>query len=301
MPGEHNGSPRRRVVILGGGFGGLAAAQTLRRADVEVTLVDRTNHHLFQPLLYQLAAGAIAAGECAAPLRGALRRSANTTVVMAEATDVDADRRQVILDGGERLDYDSLIVACGARTSYFGHDEWEHVSCGLKTLGDALDLRNRVYAAFEQAERARDRGVARRVADVRRRRRWSHRGGDRRSARAPRGSHAKAQLRANRPHQRARDPARRRRARRPGVQREAVRQGGQIPRRARRDRARGRPRHRDRPARRHDRRRRGDRTDPGPNRDLGGGRPRSEHERDARAGHRSEHGSGWDASRCGPT
>ena len=157
MPAEHNGSPRRRVVILGGGFGGLAAAQKLRRADVEVTLVDRTNHHLFQPLLYQLAAGAIAAGECAAPLRAALRRSANTTVVMAEATDVDAERRQVILDGGERLDYDSLIVACGARTSYFGHDEWQHVSCGLKTLGDALDLRNRVYAAFEQAERARDR------------------------------------------------------------------------------------------------------------------------------------------------
>ena len=199
MPAERNGSRRRRVVIVGGGFGGLAAAQKLRRADVEVTLVDRTNHHLFQPLLYQLAAGAISAGECAAPLRAALRRSANTTVVMAEATDVDAERRQVILDGGERLDYDSLIVACGARTSYFGHDEWQHVSCGLKTLGDALDLRNRVYGAFEQAERARDRGVARRVADVRRRRRRSHRGGGRRSARDPRRRHAKAQLRANRP------------------------------------------------------------------------------------------------------
>ena len=186
MPAERNGSRRRRVVIVGGGFGGLAAAQKLRRADVEVTLVDRTNHHLFQPLLYQLAAGAISAGECAAPFRAALRRSANTTVVMAEATDVDAERRQVILDGGERLDYDSLIVACGARTSYFGHDEWQHVSCGLKTLGDALDLRNRVYGAFEQAERARDRGVAGRVADVRRRRRRSHRGGGRRSARHPR-------------------------------------------------------------------------------------------------------------------
>ena len=157
MPAQRNGSRRRRVVIVGGGFGGLAAAQKLRRADVEVTLVDRTNHHLFQPLLYQLAAGAISAGECAAPLRAALRRSANTTVLMAEATDVDAERRQVILDGGERLDYDSLIVACGARTSYFGHDEWQPVSCSLKTLGDALDLRNRVYGAFEKAERARDR------------------------------------------------------------------------------------------------------------------------------------------------
>ena len=157
MPTETNGSRRRRVVIVGGGFGGLAAAQKLRRADVDVTLVDRTNHHLFQPLLYQLAAGAISAGECAAPFRAALRRSANTTVVMAEATDVDAERRQVIFDGGERLDYDSLIVACGARTSYFGHDEWQHVSCGLKTLGDALDLRNRVYGAFEKAERARER------------------------------------------------------------------------------------------------------------------------------------------------
>ena len=157
MATESYGGRRRRVVIVGGGFGGLAAGQALRRADVDVTLVDRTNHHLFQPLLYQLAAGAISASGCAAPFRMALRRSANTTVVMAEVTDVDAKRRQVILDDGERLDYDSLIVACGARTSYFGHDEWQHVTCGLKTLGDALDLRNRVYGAFEKAERARDR------------------------------------------------------------------------------------------------------------------------------------------------
>ncbi len=158
MPTETKGSKRRRVVIVGGGFGGLAAAQKLRHADVGVTLVDRTNHHLFQPLLYQLAAGAISTGECAAPFRTALKRSANTTFVMAEVTDVDAERRQVILDGGEPLDYDSLIVACGAQTSYFGHDEWQHLSCGLKTLGDALELRKRVYSAFEQAERARDQG-----------------------------------------------------------------------------------------------------------------------------------------------
>lgn len=156
MPAEMAGSQRRRVVIVGGGFGGLAAAQELRHADVDVTLVDRKNHHLFQPLLYQLAAGAISAGECAAPIRTALNRSSNTKVLMAEVTGVDAERRQVMLDRGERLDYDSLIVACGARTSYFGHDDWQDVSCGVKTLADALDLRSRVYGAFEEAERARD-------------------------------------------------------------------------------------------------------------------------------------------------
>src|SRR4051794_36504681 len=152
---------RRRVVIVGGGFGGLAAAQELRPADVDVTLVDRTNHHLFQPLLYQLAAGYISEGECAAPIRPALKGSSNTTVRMAEVTGVDVERQQVILDRGERLDYDSLIVACGARTSYFGHDEWEDVTCGLKTLPDALDLRNRLYGAFEQADRADDEAVRR--------------------------------------------------------------------------------------------------------------------------------------------
>ncbi len=147
---------RRRVVIVGGGFGGLAAAHKLRHADVDVTLVDRTNHHLFQPLLYQLAAGGISEGECAEPIRMALRKSRRTKVVMAEVVDLDAERRQVVLDRGERLDYDSLIVACGARTSYFGHDEWEDVSPGLKTLADAVALRNRIYSAFEEADRATD-------------------------------------------------------------------------------------------------------------------------------------------------
>jgi NADH:ubiquinone reductase (H+-translocating) len=147
---------RRRVVIVGGGFGGLAAAQELRRADVDVTLVDRTNHHLFQPLLYQLAAGGISQGECAAPIRLGLKRCRNAKFVMAEVTDVDAERRQVVLDRGERLDYDSLIVACGARTSYFGHDEWAEVTSDLKALPDAVELRNRIYGAFEQADRADD-------------------------------------------------------------------------------------------------------------------------------------------------
>jgi NADH:quinone reductase (non-electrogenic) len=147
---------RRRVVIVGGGFGGLAAAQELKAADVDVTLVDRTNHHLFQPLLYQLAAGGISEGECAAAIRMALKRSPNTKFRMAEVTGVDPERQQVALDRGERLDYDTLIVACGARTSYFGHDEWADVTYDLKTLRNAVDLRNRIYGAFEQADRADD-------------------------------------------------------------------------------------------------------------------------------------------------
>jgi NADH:quinone reductase (non-electrogenic) len=147
---------RRRVVIVGGGFGGLTAARELRRADVDVTLVDRTSHHLFQPLLYQLACGGLSTGECATPIRATVKRAANTTVLMAQATDLDVERRQVVLDRGERLDYDSLIVACGAETSYFGKDEWREVSYGLKTLPDAVGLRNQIYTAFEEAERCED-------------------------------------------------------------------------------------------------------------------------------------------------
>jgi NADH dehydrogenase len=151
-----SGERRPRVVIVGGGFGGLAAAHELRDAEVDVTLVDRTHHHLFQPLLYQVAGGGLAAGESASPIRTALRRNSNITVLMSEATGLDVERRQLVLENGGRLDYDSLIVACGAETSYFGKDEWREVSCGLKTLADALDLRNRIYGAFEEAERASD-------------------------------------------------------------------------------------------------------------------------------------------------
>ncbi len=147
---------RRRVVIVGGGFGGLTAARELRRADVDVTLVDRTSHHLFQPLLYQLACGGLSTGECATPIRAAVKRASNTTVLMAQATDLDVEHRQVVLDRGERLNYDSLIVACGAETSYFGKDEWREVSYGLKTLPDAVELRNQIYTAFEEAERCED-------------------------------------------------------------------------------------------------------------------------------------------------
>jgi NADH dehydrogenase len=153
---ERNSSGRRRVVIVGGGFGGLTAARELRGADVDVTLVDPKSHHLFQPLLYQLACGGLSTGECATPIRAAVKGSSNITVLMAEATGLDAERRQVILDRGDRLGYDSLIMACGAETSYFGKDEWSEVSFGLKTLTDAVDLRNRIYGAFEEAERTDD-------------------------------------------------------------------------------------------------------------------------------------------------
>ena len=156
MPPEPTVSRRRRVVIVGGGFGGLAAARKLRHADVDVTLIDRMNHHLFQPLLYQVAAGGLSPSDCATPIRPAVKRNANIAVLMAEVTDVDPSRRQVVLDRGDRLDYDSLIVACGAQTSYFGHDEWQDVTCGLKTLADAIDLRKRFYGAFEAAERTED-------------------------------------------------------------------------------------------------------------------------------------------------
>jgi NADH dehydrogenase len=156
MAADPSSGARRRVVIVGGGFGGLTAARELRRADAEVTLVDRMSHHLFQPLLYQLACGSLSAGECAFPIRAAIKHASNTTVLMAEVTGVDVERRRLTLDRGERLDYDSLILACGAETSYFGKDEWREVSYGLKTLTDALAMRSRIYGAFEEAERTDD-------------------------------------------------------------------------------------------------------------------------------------------------
>ena len=141
---------------MGGGFGGLTVARELRRADADVTLVDRTNHHLFQPLLYQVAAGGLSEGDCASGIRGHLRHHSNASVLMAEVSDVDVERRRLTLDRGEPLDYDSLVVACGAETSYFGHDDWARTSFGLKTLRDAVSLRERIVSAFEEAERATD-------------------------------------------------------------------------------------------------------------------------------------------------
>lgn len=148
-------SQRPHVVILGGGFGGLAAARRLRRASVRVTLVDRSNHHLFQPLLYQVATAALSAPDIAAPLRRLLRGQRNARVLMAEVLDLDVTKRKVRLDRGE-LVYDHLVVATGMRNNYFGHDEWEQHAPGLKTLREALDIRARVLRAFEAAERELD-------------------------------------------------------------------------------------------------------------------------------------------------
>jgi NADH dehydrogenase len=156
MSDNGTGRSRHRVVIVGGGFGGMEAARKLKRGNVDVTVVDRHNHLLFQPLIYQVAAGALSSGEVAAPQRHMLKRQPNATTLMARVTDVDVERRQVVLDDGERLDYDSLIVACGGETSYFGHDEWREVTCGLKTLSDVVDLRARIFGAFEAAERTAD-------------------------------------------------------------------------------------------------------------------------------------------------
>jgi NADH:quinone reductase (non-electrogenic) len=144
-----------RVVIVGGGFGGLYAAQALKRAPVEVTVVDRTNHHVFQPLLYQVATASLAPSDVAYPIRVVLSRQPNTTVILAEAAAIDMAARRLVLDDGW-LGYDYLIVAPGARHSYFAHPEWEAFAPGLKTLEDALAIRQRVLLAFERAERESD-------------------------------------------------------------------------------------------------------------------------------------------------
>jgi NADH dehydrogenase len=143
------------VVILGGGFGGLAAARRLAGAPVRITLVDRRNHHLFQPLLYQVATAGLSAPSIAAPLRQILRRQENVTVLLDEALDVDLDARRVRFEHGT-LDYDFLIVATGATHAYFGHDAWARWAPGLKTLDDAFAIRRRVLLAFERAERESD-------------------------------------------------------------------------------------------------------------------------------------------------
>jgi NADH dehydrogenase len=150
-------SERHRVVIVGGGFGGLYAARSLGHdPEVAVTLVDRRNFHLFQPLLYQVATGALSPGEIAQPLRSILRKQRNTTVILGEAVDLDVESHKVVLADGGPIEYDSLIVATGAHHTYFGHDEWMPVAPGLKTLEDATEIRRRVLIAFEAAEREAD-------------------------------------------------------------------------------------------------------------------------------------------------
>jgi NADH:ubiquinone reductase (H+-translocating) len=156
---------RHRVVIVGGGFGGLAAAKALRRAPVEVTLVDRQAHHLFQPLLYQVATGVLSQGNVAPPLRDILRHQTNAEVVLADVGSIDLERRTVscrLLDRTWQLAYDSLIVAAGSAQSYFGRDEFASHAPGMKTIDDALEVRGRIFGAFELAELEED--AARRSA-----------------------------------------------------------------------------------------------------------------------------------------
>jgi NADH dehydrogenase FAD-containing subunit len=153
-----NASPH--IVIVGGGFGGIAAAKALRKSDARVTLIDRTNHHLFQPLLYQVATSVLTPAQIASPIRGLLHRQRNATVILGEVTGVDKDDHCVIVNSsdrfGVRVKYDYLILATGVHHSYFGHDQFERFAPGLKTLSDAVAIRNRILGAFEQAEAEED-------------------------------------------------------------------------------------------------------------------------------------------------
>lgn len=153
-----------RVLIIGAGFGGLYAAREFRDTLTSVTVVDRSNHHTFQPLLYQVATATLAPSDVAAPIRWLLRNQRNTEVLMAAVEHVDPERRVAVLDDGTELPYDFLILAAGARHSYFGHPEWESVAPGLKSIDDALEIRRRVLTAFEEAERATNE--AERVANL---------------------------------------------------------------------------------------------------------------------------------------
>jgi NADH dehydrogenase len=148
MPGKH------RILILGGGFGGLVAAQTLKRADAQVTLIDKRNFHLFQPLLYQIATGSLSPGQIAAPLRAVLSRQKNAEVLLGEAVDLDPMAKQVLLRDGAVFPYESLIIATGSQTSYYGKDQWRDVAPSLKTVEEATAIRHKLLYAFERAERA---------------------------------------------------------------------------------------------------------------------------------------------------
>jgi NADH dehydrogenase len=154
---------RPRVVIIGGGFGGLSAARTFTRAQADITLVDRHNHHLFSPLLYQVATAGLSPGDIASPIRYILRKQKNLKVWLGEAIEIKPAQQIVALRDGGQIPYDYLIVAAGGRTSYFGHDEWMAHCQGLKTMDDALEIRRRVLFAFELAERERDREAQRRL------------------------------------------------------------------------------------------------------------------------------------------
>ncbi len=147
---------RKRVVILGGGFGGLYAAKALKNAPVDVTVIDRRNYHLFQPLLYQVATGSLSPGEIAAPIRSVLNKQPNTSVLLGEAIDIDPAAKAVKLKDGAVIPYDWLIVATGSQGTYFGHDEWHTWAPGLKSVEDATMIRHKILLAFETAERTTD-------------------------------------------------------------------------------------------------------------------------------------------------
>jgi len=153
--GDLRNEPRPRVVIVGGGFGGLSAAKALARARFDVTLIDRNNHHLFQPLLYQVATAGLSPADIASPIRGILHGQRNVRIMLAEVSGVDEARKEVIADG-RRVPYDYLVLATGARHAYFGHDDWAAFAPGLKTLDDATYLRRRILLAFERAENEPD-------------------------------------------------------------------------------------------------------------------------------------------------
>lgn len=147
---------RKKVIIVGGGFGGINAAKAFHKEDFDILLIDKTNHHLFQPLLYQVAGAVLSPGDIASPIREILDRHKNTTVIMGEVTSIDKKQKNVVLANGDVYPFDYLILAPGARHSYFGHDEWEAFAPGLKNLNDAINIRENILLAFERAERCDD-------------------------------------------------------------------------------------------------------------------------------------------------
>ena len=162
MPSAISTQSRPRIVIVGAGFAGLTAAKALGKAPADVVVIDRQNHHLFQPLLYQVATAALSPADIASPVRQILARQTNTSVMLAEVSGVDLNRREIIADG-RRVRFDKLIVATGARHAYFGHDEWEEYAPGLKRIDDAIALRGRILLAFEKAETELDDDERRRL------------------------------------------------------------------------------------------------------------------------------------------
>src|ERR1700750_2505359 len=155
MPSAISTQTRPRIVIVGAGFAGLTAAKALRKAPADVVVIDRQNHHLFQPLLYQVATAALSPADIASPIRQILALQANARVVLAEVSGVDLNRRAVVV-GGRPIPFDKLVIATGARHAYFGHDEWEAHAPGLKRIDDAIALRSRILLALEKAETEED-------------------------------------------------------------------------------------------------------------------------------------------------